>query len=71
LALLTDAWAEGGDDGTGKTIPASPFAEPHARIDVIYVNEMLRVRRSCVVRNDVTALASDHYPVVAELIIVE
>jgi endonuclease/exonuclease/phosphatase family metal-dependent hydrolase len=71
LARLTDVWVEGGDGGTGKTIPASPFVEPNARIDVIFVNESLRVRRSCVVRNHVTALASDHYPVVSELVIVE
>ena len=68
LAVVTDAWAEKGE-GTGKTIPASPFEEPSSRIDVIYLDAGLLVRGCAVIRSPETALASDHYPVVADIVV--
>lgn len=64
LGFLTDAWAEKGE-GRGTTIPASPFEEPQERIDAILVDGRLLVRECAVIRE--TQLASDHYPVEAEL----
>jgi endonuclease/exonuclease/phosphatase family metal-dependent hydrolase len=66
LSGLVDAWAEKGD-GRGATIPASPSEDPSRRIDAILVDQRLMVRSCAVIRTSRTALASDHYPVVADL----
>ncbi len=68
LSVATDGWAEKGEGG-GMTIPASPFEEPSSRIDAIFVDERFLVRGCAVIRSQETALASDHYPVVVDLVI--
>lgn len=71
LAESLDAWAEkGGGDG-GRTIPASPFENPTGRIDAIYVDQSFIVRDCAVIRTPETELASDHYPVAADLVLVD
>lgn len=64
---FTDVWSavHGGDGGF--TSPASPDAEPEARIDYIFVSAGLQVLGSEVVVDDLTRMASDHFPVVADL----
>lgn len=57
-----DAWVEGGDGGDGFTI--SPH-NPYARIDYIFVSRNIKVARAAVPRT----LASDHLPLVADVII--
>lgn len=57
-----DAWVEGGDGGDGFTI--SP-RNPYARIDYIFVSRNIKVARAAVPRT----LASDHLPLVADVII--
>lgn len=66
LATFTDAWQEKGE-GPGETIPATPFGDARARIDAILVGSGLFVRECAVIRTPETMLASDHYPVVADL----
>jgi endonuclease/exonuclease/phosphatase family metal-dependent hydrolase len=66
LSGLVDAWAEKGE-GSGATIPAFPAEGPSRRIDAILVDQRLMVRSCAVIRSPRTALASDHYPVVADL----
>lgn len=68
LEIATDAWAEKGE-GRGLTIPASPLEEPASRIDAIFVDGRFLVREFAVIRSPETALASDHYPVVADLVL--
>ncbi|GAB2864795.1 endonuclease/exonuclease/phosphatase family protein [Actinocorallia aurea] len=60
-AVLTDAWAAAGS-GAGLTYPA---AEPEQRIDYITVSGAVEVRAVEVVEAD----ASDHLPVVADLVL--
>lgn len=50
------------------TIPASPWYDPSARIDAIFIDGRFSVRECAVIRTPETALASDHYPVVADLV---
>jgi endonuclease/exonuclease/phosphatase family metal-dependent hydrolase len=58
----------GTTDGTpDMTFPASPFAAPDRRIDAIHTSPAFAVRACKVVRDPTTALASDHYPIVADL----
>lgn len=68
LALLTDVWVAAGE-GDGFTIPARPDAPPDRRIDYVLVSPDLTVRSASVAVNNVTAMASDHYPVAATLAI--
>ena len=62
-ATLHDAWTATGA-GSGATFPATA---PSARIDYVFVNEGIDVRSIAVDARDPTA--SDHLPVVAELIL--
>lgn len=66
-----DAWAVANGDAGGLTIPASPDDEPTARIDYIFVSAGLRVTGTTVLDTETTRLASDHFPVVADLELVE
>lgn len=70
LAFAVDAWADKREEGEGFTIPASPFSDPKQRIDAIYADRRFLVRGCAVIRNGETQLASDHYPVVADLLLV-
>jgi endonuclease/exonuclease/phosphatase family metal-dependent hydrolase len=63
--LLWDAWLLGGDVA-GETYPAD---EPTARIDYLFVSEGIRVERAIVPPLPDVHLASDHRPVVAELVV--
>lgn len=63
--LLWDAWLLGGDVA-GETYPAD---EPTARIDYLFVSEGIRVERAIVPPVPDVHLASDHRPVVAELVL--
>jgi endonuclease/exonuclease/phosphatase family metal-dependent hydrolase len=62
---LWDAWLLGGDVA-GETFPAD---EPTARIDYLFVSEGVRVERAMVPPIPDVRVASDHRPVVAELIL--
>jgi len=62
LARLHDAWRK--SDGVGATYPAE---DPRKRIDYVLVSEEFRVRAIAVP----VTLASDHRPVVAELLLVK
>jgi endonuclease/exonuclease/phosphatase family metal-dependent hydrolase len=60
---LTDAWqAAGSGDGY-----SYPVANPHARIDDIFVSRDMTVNQVAVATTPATAVGSDHLPVVAEL----
>lgn len=48
-------------------ILTSTARQPHQTIDGIFVDARLSVRRTTVIRNDDTAAASDHLPVLAEI----
>jgi endonuclease/exonuclease/phosphatase family metal-dependent hydrolase len=67
LSVMRDVWGMGRSGGDGATFPASPARTPVTRIDAIYTSAGIRVVSRDVVRTQVTDLASDHYPVVAEL----
>jgi endonuclease/exonuclease/phosphatase family metal-dependent hydrolase len=63
----TDAWSAAGTGSNGMTIPAAPDREPERRIDYIATNAASRVI-GCEVRiTPETRLASDHFPVIADL----
>jgi endonuclease/exonuclease/phosphatase family metal-dependent hydrolase len=62
-----DCWAVANPGEAGLTIPASPMSRPEARIDYIFATRELAVRSCEVVTNDSTRIASDHYPVVADV----
>jgi len=62
---LWDVWLLGGDVA-GETYPAE---EPTARIDYLFVSEGIRVERAIVPPVPDVHLASDHRPVVAELVL--
>jgi endonuclease/exonuclease/phosphatase family metal-dependent hydrolase len=62
---LWDAWLLGGDVA-GETFPAE---EPTARIDYLFVSEGIRVERAIVPPMPDVREASDHRPVVAELVL--
>lgn len=64
---FTDTWSHARPDQPGYTIPASPVAEPERRIDYIFVTDDLAIGDVSVVVNDRTRIASDHFPVVADL----
>jgi endonuclease/exonuclease/phosphatase family metal-dependent hydrolase len=62
---LWDGWLLGGDV-VGETFPAD---EPTARIDYLFVSEGVRVERALVPPIPDVREASDHRPVVAELVL--
>lgn len=64
---LQDAWAVGGDGSDGNTIPVDAAADPENRIDFIFASRAWSVLNATVIIDDDTRIASDHYPVVAEL----
>jgi len=68
LATLQDAWALKGA-GEGLTSPAVPGSPPRNRIDYILVGPGLSVASISVDTGQRAAFASDHYPVVATLIL--
>jgi endonuclease/exonuclease/phosphatase family metal-dependent hydrolase len=65
LQRLTDAWAEQGRSGL--TFPSSPVREATDRIDVIFASQRWLVREVIVLDTTETRLASDHFPLVADL----
>jgi endonuclease/exonuclease/phosphatase family metal-dependent hydrolase len=69
LGFLTDVCAEKGN--AGKTFPASPVQDPSHRIDGILVSGEWLVRDVAVLVSEDTKAASDHYPVVADLVLVD
>jgi endonuclease/exonuclease/phosphatase family metal-dependent hydrolase len=69
LHVLTDAWAE--QDDAGFTFPALPAGKARERIDAIFVSKQWLVRDIAVLDTPDTRLASDHYPLVADLVLVE
>lgn len=71
LAFASDCWVEKGEEGSGFTILASPFDEPANRIDAIYTDPRFLVRACAVIRTLETRLASDHYPVAADLVLMD
>jgi endonuclease/exonuclease/phosphatase family metal-dependent hydrolase len=62
---LSDAWAAG--SGTGYTFAASPDGSAQSRIDYIHVSAEFTVAHVQVPIDPGTRMASDHYPVIAEL----
>lgn len=64
---FSDAWTAVNPDDDGFTSSASPDEEPHARIDYIWVDGSFDVVSAEVIVSDVTRLAADHYPVVADV----
>jgi endonuclease/exonuclease/phosphatase family metal-dependent hydrolase len=66
FALLRDAWTI--RDGTaGFTFPASPRRDGARRIDYVFVSRDITVSSVEVPVNQDTRMASDHYPVLAEI----
>jgi endonuclease/exonuclease/phosphatase family metal-dependent hydrolase len=65
--LLWDVWLLGGDVA-GETYPAD---EPAARIDYVFVSQGIRVDRALVPAVPDVLRASDHRPVVTELLVPE
>lgn len=68
FARLSDVWATRGE-GPGFTSPARPGVAPRRRIDYILVSPEVEVRRAVTLDGSLQALASDHYPVVADLLV--
>lgn len=64
-AALPDAWTVAGR-GPGDTIPAPA---PTARIDYLFVSPTVRVERAWVPDDAAVRAASDHLPVVADLVL--
>jgi len=65
---LYDAHVHGDGPGGGETFPAQ---DPTARIDYVFVNSSVTVRRCWVPQGEEAEYASDHRPVFAELVIPE
>lgn len=61
-----DAWVKAGD-GPGYTYHADPVEDPDRRIDYIFISRNITVSDATVPITPVTRLASDHYPVVADV----
>lgn len=68
LAVLADVWAASGS-GPGFTSPASPRAPARRRIDYILVSPDLHTARAAVLDDGTAAVASDHYPVIADVVL--
>ena len=64
-AVLRDGWVESGD-GPGYTYSSD---DPYTRIDYIFISQDIQVRDINVIMNDQTAAASDHLPVLANLLL--
>jgi len=64
FAVFSDAWVEAGT-GPGFTSPALPARPPASRIDYVLASRLLRAISALAVVTPATAMASDHYPVVA------
>lgn len=64
---LVDAWACATSVSDGFTLLASPSVEPSRRICYILVADRIPIAQTLVVRTPETRLASDHFPVVADL----
>lgn len=69
LHWLTDVLAE--QESNGPTFPASPVREAIERIDVIFASQRWLVRDAIVLDMPETRLASDHFPVIADLVLVD
>jgi endonuclease/exonuclease/phosphatase family metal-dependent hydrolase len=65
-AALSDAWAVAGS-GSGYTFAASPDVPAQSRIDFILVSAEFTVAQVQVPIDPGTRMASDHYPVIADL----
>ena len=65
-ARLTDAWVARGS-GPGNTASAHPTKSPTVRIDYVFVSAVVGVSRVEVPVTSLTRVASDHYPVVADV----
>jgi endonuclease/exonuclease/phosphatase family metal-dependent hydrolase len=63
---LLDVWSEAGS-GSGNTSPARVTGDPTSRIDYIFVSPHVAIWSVYVPTDSQTRLASDHYPVVAQL----
>lgn len=64
---LIDVWPLARPDDDGFTFPARPTQPPNRRIDYIFVSDDVTVSGAHVMIDDLTVMASDHYPVVAEV----
>ena len=65
---FVDCWATAQPGRPGYTIPASPTEEPERRIDYVFASEAIGVESASVVITERTRIASDHYPVLTELV---
>lgn len=68
-SAVVDVWSVVGE-GEGLTRPSVPDDDPVERIDLILVSAEFTVVSAEVVDNDETRMASDHFPVVAELMFI-
>ena len=68
FAVLRDAWAIAGA-GPGLTSPARPGEPARNRIDYVLVSPGMAVPRAATLDGPSTAIASDHYPVVADVVL--
>ena len=68
---FTDAWQKSGapapDNPNGNTSPAAVTGAPTSRIDYLFVSSQIAVSTAYVPIDDRTRLASDHYPVIADI----
>jgi endonuclease/exonuclease/phosphatase family metal-dependent hydrolase len=68
---LVDAWAAAGrptaENPDGHTSPSRPEGNPRNRIDYIFVSRQIGVESAVVPLDASTRMASDHYPVIANL----
>jgi endonuclease/exonuclease/phosphatase family metal-dependent hydrolase len=67
FGLFLDSWELGGDGGPGYTYPGDIDVEPDRRIDYVLVSEDIAVLQTTVMQNELTRIASDHYPVLTEV----
>lgn len=63
---LTDVWNAVGE-GTGETIFNGAHGEPTARIDYILVSSHFTIHSAEVIDTDNSQMASDHFPLIADL----
>lgn len=64
---LIDVWPAAHPDDPGYTFVASPTRPPDRRIDYVMISAEVELNSADVLVNQLTALAADHYPVVAEI----
>src|SRR5688572_4495923 len=65
---LVDAWTTRGA-GHGLTSPADLTRDPGSRIDYIFVSRDVEVTSVSVPVDDETRMASDHYPIIAKIVL--